>query len=432
MFKEGLLDTMLRTIKRFIPKRLFALGAKAYHPLLAWSGALRYGFPSRRLKVIGVTGTKGKSTVVYMTAKLLEGAGHPVAAIGSLGYKIREREWPNMLKMTMPGRWKIQKFLREAVSAGCTHVIMEVPSEGIAQGRHLGVRFDCAAFTNLHPEHIESHGGFENYRAAKGVLFAATKHLHALNADDAETHFFASFRAQKKLFYGIHGGELRASELDVHEDRSSFHVYGTEFHLKLGGEFNVYNALAALSVVALYGVDLPTAKPILEAITEIPGRLQWIQKEPFGVVVDYAHTPDSLKAVYETLTSYKLQATSSRLICVLGAAGGGRDKWKRNKFGALAEQYCDRIILTDEDPYDEMPENIIDDIVSGIPVESRKSKVQTILDRRAAIEAALTDAQEGDIVVITGKGSETSMALADGKKIPWSDAQTVKDLLQGR
>ncbi len=423
MFKEGLLDRILRTIKRLIPEPLFKLGARVYHPLLAWSGALRYGFPSRRLMVIGVTGTKGKSTVVFMTAKLLESAGHPVAAIGSLGYKIRERQWPNMLKMTMPGRWKLQKFLREAVSAGCTHVVMEVPSEGLAQGRHLGVHFDCAVFTNLHPEHIEAHGGFENYRAAKGILFAATKHLHILNADDAQAHYFATFNAQKKLFYGIHGGELRASELDVHEDCASFHVYGTQFNLKLGGEFNVYNALTALSVVALYGVDLPTAKPILEAITEIPGRLQWIQKEPFGVVVDYAHTPDSLKIVYETLKPH-----AKRLVCVLGAAGGGRDKWKRKQFGVLAQQYCDRIILTNEDPFDENPEAIVEDIAAGITGPEQK-KVERIMNRTDAIAAALTDAQEGDIVVITGKGSETSMALAGGKKIPWSDAQTVREFL---
>ncbi|MEK9208793.1 MAG: UDP-N-acetylmuramoyl-L-alanyl-D-glutamate--2,6-diaminopimelate ligase [Patescibacteria group bacterium] len=431
MFREGLLDKTLRAIKRFIPKRIFSLGAKVYHPLLAWTGALRYGFPSRKLRIIGVTGTKGKSTVVYMTAKLLEGAEHPVAAIGSLGYKIREREWPNMLKMTMPGRWKIQKFLREAVAAGCTHVVMEVPSEGLAQGRHVGVRFDCAVFTNMHPEHIEAHGGFENYRTAKGMLFATTKHLHVLNADDVEAHYFASFRAQKKLFYGIHGGELRASELDVHEDRASFHVYGTQFNLQLGGAFNVYNALAALSVGALYGIDLPTAKPTLEAIMEIPGRMQWIQKQPFGVVVDYAHTPESLEQVYQTLRNQKSNIKNQKLICVLGAAGGGRDKWKRKKFGALAERYCDRIIMTNEDPYDENPVAIVEDIAAGITGPLQK-KVERIMDRRAAIAEALTDAHEGDIVIITGKGSETSMALAGGKKIPWSDAQTVKDLLKGR
>jgi len=226
-----------------------------------------------------------------------------------------------------------------------------------------------------------------------------------------------------KIFFGVQGGEMRASELDLHEDRASFNVYGTRFDMKLGGLFNVYNALAALSVAALYGVDLPTAKPILERITEIPGRLQWIQKEPFGVVVDYAHTPDSLEAVYSTLKPH-----ARRLICVLGAAGGGRDKWKRPKFGALAEKYCNRIILTNEDPYDESPGRIIEDVAAGITGPGQKS-VERILDRRGAIAAAIAAAQDGDIVVITGKGSETSIALAGGRKESWSDAAVAREVL---
>ncbi len=426
MFKEGILDNALRLIRRFIPKSVFSFLAPFYHRILSYTGALRYGFPSRSLNVIGITGTKGKSTVVYMTSVILEGAGLSVAAIGSLGYKIKEKTWPNTLKMTMPGRWKIHKFLRQAVSAGCTHVVMEVPSEGLAQGRHLGVRFDCAVFTNLHPEHLEAHSSYEKYREAKGMLFSLTPRTHVINADDAASDYFASFPAQRTIFYGIEKGDMRASAIDAAPDRASFTVYGTRFDLQLGGRFNIYNALAALAVGAMYGVDLPTAQPALESITEIPGRVQWIQKAPFGVVVDYAHTPDSLEAVYKTL-----KPENGKRICVLGAAGGGRDKWKRKKFGALAEQYCDRIILTNEDPYDENPESIVEDVASGITGPGQK-KVERIMDRRAAITGALTKAQENDIIIITGKGSETSMALADGKKIPWSDAQTVRDCLQGR
>lgn len=423
MFKEGSLDTILRFIKRFVPSRVFSFFQPHYHRLLSWTGAFVYRFPARSLKIIGVTGTKGKSTVVMMTSRLLEGAGIPTAAIGSLGYKIKEREWPNTLKMTMPGRWKIQKFLRQAVDVDCTHVVMEVPSEGLAQGRHGGVVFDCAVFTGLHPEHIESHGSFEKYKAAKRILFDVCRNFHVINADDPEHEYFGAIPAQKKIFFGIDSGDLRASDLEVHADHASFSVYGTRYDLQLGGRFNIYNALAALAVGALYGIDLPSAKPILESIVEVPGRLQWIQKEPFGVVVDYAHTPDSLQAVYQTLKS-----AQGKLICILGAAGGGRDRWKRPKFGALAEQYCDRIILTDEDPFEEDPHQIIVDIMQGIS-QAGRAKVTIIMDRRAAIAEALTGATKGDIIVITGKGSETSMALAGGRKIPWSDAQTVRDLL---
>jgi len=172
MYKEGMLDKVLRFIKRFIPRRLFNALAPAYHTLLAYSGALVYGLPSRKLKVIGVTGTKGKSTTVYLASRFLEAGGLSVAAVGSLGFKIKDKEWPNDLKMTMPGRWKLQSFLRRALRAGCTHVIMEVPSEGLAQGRHRGVRFDAAVFTGLHREHLQAHGSYEAYRAAKELLFA--------------------------------------------------------------------------------------------------------------------------------------------------------------------------------------------------------------------------------------------------------------------
>lgn len=426
MFREGKLDKVLRGIKRLIPKPLFDLGAKIYHPLLAWTGALRYGLPGRKLIVIGVTGTKGKSTVVHLISTIFEKAGHPVAAIGSLGYKIKDKTWPNTLKMTMPGRWKMQKFLREAADAGCTHVVMETPSEGLAQKRHLGVRFDCVVFLNLHPEHLESHGGWENYRAAKQILFKACRNIHVVNRDDPSADIFLTLPARKRITFGLTGGDVMATDAQVSAQSSSFSVGRTHINLRLGGLFNISNALAALAVADAYGIPASKAKDALEGVHEVAGRMQWLQSQPFGVVVDYAHTPDSLEAVYKAL---KPQA--KRLICVLGAAGGGRDKWKRPKFGALAERYCDRIYLTNEDPYDENPEQIVEDVAAGITGPGQK-KMERVMDRRGAIGASLTDANEGDIIVITGKGSETSMALANGKKIPWSDAQTVRDLLQGR
>ncbi len=424
MFKEGKLDNMLRAIKRFIPKPLFDLGAKVYHPMLSWTGALAYRFPSRKLTVIGVTGTKGKSTTVYLIAKILEHAGHPVAAIGSLGYKITSREWPNLLKMTMPGRWKMQKFLREAVNAGCEYCVMECPSEGLAQGRHRAVRFDAAVFLNIHPEHLEAHGGWENYRAAKQLLFRACRGIHVVNIDDPDAEYFSNFPARKHITFGISGGDYQATDVQVNARQVSFSVGRTRLDLHLGGLFNVTNALAAIAMADAYGVPATEAKLALESVQSIAGRMEWVQTEPFGVVVDYAHTPDSLEAVYRAL-----RPQANRLICVLGAAGGGRDKWKRPKFGALAARYGDRIFLTNEDPFDEDPNAIIQDILSGVPLDARTSKLATILDRRIAIGQALAEARNGDIVIITGKGSETSMALAGGKKIPWSDREIVEEFL---
>ncbi len=443
MFNEGVLDKTLRNIKKLIPKSVFNFFAPYYHAGLAHLGSIIYGNPSKSLKVIGVTGTKGKSTTVYLISKILEEAElvtsdvhgtsdvnrqGGVAAIGSLGFKIKDKEWPNTLKMTMPGRFKLQKFLYEAKKAGCKYVVLEVTSEGIKQKRHLGINFDCAVFTNLHKEHLESHGSFENYYRAKQELFARTSNIHVLNADDKNIELFSKFSSKRTIFYGIENGDLKAQNLESGSEGSSFEVYGTKFNINFGGRFNVLNCLAALSVVAMYGIDLPSTRTALVNIKNIPGRMEFIQKEPFAVVVDYAHTPDSLEAVYKTLKpAPRSTLHAPRLICVLGAAGGGRDKWKRPEFGRIADEYCDEIILTDEDPYEENPEKIINEVASGIKPGRQVIK---ILDRREAIKTSLTKAKQGDTVIITGKGSETSIAAADGKKIPWSDREIVRELLK--
>ena len=402
-----------------------------------------------------------------------------MAAIGSLGYKIKDKEWPNTLKMTMPGRFKLHKFLAEAKKAGCKYVVLEVTSEGIRQKRHLGVKFDCAVFTNLHKEHIESHGSFENYYKAKQELFAVTKNIHVLNSDDSHFQLFSGFSARRKIFYGLETGDMRASIRQPADEigfkGTTFEAWGTPFSVRLIGRFNVLNCLAALSVGVIYGIDLLKMKSVLESIKFIPGRMEFIpafvktasfaevateaesagEAKKFNVVVDYAHTPESLIQVYQTLKSeirntclpagrnskFQIPNSKPRLICVLGAAGGGRDKWKRPEFGRIAAEYCDEIILTNEDPYDENPKNIIKDIERGFSsqfsisnsqfsIKPQLSKHRIILDRKEAIEAALTSAKEGDTVVITGKGSEMSMAVAGGKKIPWSDKDVVREALK--
>ena len=384
---------MINLIRKFTP--LFLLDF--YHLSLALLGAVLYWFPSRKLKVIGVTGTNGKSTVVYMIARILEEAGRKTASLSSIGFKIREKEWPNTLKMTMPGRFKIQKFLRRAVNAGCEYAVLEVTSEGIKQYRHKFINFNTAVFTNLSKEHIERHGGFEKYKEAKGKLFQACKNIHIINLDDLNAGYFLKFPANQKIVYG----SATSVKLD----------------LKLPGEFNVSNASAAIQVGLSQGVDSATCKKAVEKIENIPGRMEKIIGGQFSVIVDYAHTPAALEKVYQTI--------SGRKICVLGAAGGGRDKWKRPELGKIAAQYCDEGIITNEDPYDEPPEQILEDIAKGVP------GAQKILDRKEAIKRALSLARPGDTVIITGKGSEMWMCVANGKKIPWSDKQTALDIFNG-
>lgn len=421
MIKETALDKILYQVKKIIPKSLFEFFQPAYHRLLAWGGALRYGFPSHSMKLIGVTGTKGKSTTVYMITKILEESGANVAAIGSLGFKIKDKEWPNTLKMTMPGRFRLQKFLAEAKKAGCDFVVLEVTSEGIKQYRHLGIKFDTAVFVNIHREHLENHGSFENYIKAKQKLFEATKHVHVLNADEARISDFDKFPAEKKITFGINKGDIRPSDVLASESESEFAVNGEKVHLHVGGVFNILNALGAWAVATAHDIEPAVIAEALSKIQSIPGRLEFIQKEPFSAVVDYAHTPDSLEIVYKTL-----KPANGRLICVLGAAGGGRDKWKRAEFGAIADRLADEIILTDEDPYEENPREIVHEIQQGI---KRTDHLEVIMDRKEAIGRAITLARPGDAIVITGKGSEVSMAIAGNKKIPWSDKDIVRGFL---
>ena len=355
MFQENkILNSLLNLGRKIIPRRIIKWVQPIYHWILATLGAILYGFPSRSMKVIAVTGTKGKSTTVYMISKIFEDQGLSVAAVGSLGFKIKERTWPNTLKMTLPGRFKLQKFLYQAKRAGVKYVILEATSEGIAQHRLAGVSIDCAVFTNLHREHLESHGSFDNYMAAKQRLFLKTSGTHVLNIDDRYFEKFTNFPARRKITYGKKWGMITSENLKTKS---------AKLNLKLLGDFNGYNAIAALAIADAYGLDMDKAVISLNSIKSVPGRMEIIRASGgFDVVIDYAHTPDSLKLVYETLKNKLVPSTynlAPKLICVLGAAGGGRDKWKRSEFGGIAAEYCDEIILTNEDPYDENPDMIL-------------------------------------------------------------------------
>lgn len=354
--------------------------------------------------IIGVTGTNGKSTTVDMLSRIFREAGLKTASLSSIRFQILDKEWRNTMKMTMPGRFVIQKFLRQARDAGCTHFILEVTSEGILQHRHRFIHFHTAVFTNLSPEHIERHGSFENYKRTKGKLFQITKKVHVINGDDEHATYFLKFSAEKIVTYSL----VDAKDMDL--------------HLKLLGTFNVSNALSAIAVAKSQGISLDVCKRALEKMEGVPGRMEEVMKQPFRVIVDYAFTPAALEKVYQTL-----KPKEGKLLCVLGAAGGGRDRWKRPVLGKIAATYCDRIIITNEDPYEEDPEKIINEVNEGT---QRKGEI--ILDRREAIKMVLSQAQQGDVVVITGKGSEDSIAIKGGKKIPWDDREVVREEMRAK
>ena len=409
---------MVSFIRKITPSFLLSW----YHMAMPFLGAVIYRFPSREIKVIGVTGTNGKTTTVNMISKILEGPGSKTAVMSSIDFKIAGEKKPNMLKMTMPGRFTIQKFLREAVNKNCQYAILEVSSEGIKQYRHLFINFDTAVFTNLSPEHIESHNGFENYKKAKGRLFQKTKNNHIINIDDENSDYFLNFSSDYKTCYGINSFiegkknlKFIKAENIKYDNKISFNIENINFELNLLGSFNIYNALAAISVGTFYGIDLEDCQKSLKEFKTVPGRMEEIISSPFRVIVDYAVTPDALEKLYQTL---KETFSYGEMIAVLGSCGGGRDKWKRPILGEIASRYCDKIIITNEDPYDEDPMEIIESVASGV---NQEKELYKIIDRREAINKAIKLASENDIVIITGKGCEPWMCVFGGKKIPWDD-----------
>lgn len=458
MKESKILEKILGIGRRIIPKKIFKSVQPIYHYILAIAGAVIYRFPAKEIVVIGVTGTKGKSTVVELVNSILESAGKKTALASTIRYKIGDKDWRNLFKMTLRGRFFTQKFLREALEQGCTHAVIEMSSEGVMQSRHKFLYPDTIIFTNLAPEHIESHGSYENYVNAKLTIAKelenpkhlsmnlSKKHSPAIivNADDKESGKFLNLNVKNKIKYSLSS----AQNIKADEKGLSFQMGKMVIHSSLPGLFNVYNILAACSYAKFLGIPEEMIKNGIEKIKFIRGRMEKINcGQPFDAVVDYAHTPDSLKAAYEayiprlikkaigasTPSQNKKTSEKHHLICVLGSCGGGRDKWKRKEMGRIADKYCNEIILTNEDPYDENPLEIIEGVRKGI----NKKPVQIIMDRRAAIASALAlaksklaEGSEKVAVLITGKGTDPYIMGPNGTKQEWDDATVVREELQ--
>jgi UDP-N-acetylmuramoyl-L-alanyl-D-glutamate--2,6-diaminopimelate ligase len=398
-----------------------------YHLSLAFLGNVVYGFPSRKIFVIGVTGTKGKSTVVELMSAILEAAGIASSFVSSVRIKIGDDVQPNKTGNSMPGRFFLQKFLRDAVRAGSRYAIIETTSQGVAQYRHRFIDFDMAMFLNLHPEHLEAHGSFERYRDAKVRFFsdvarrsAKSKKFFFINrADDAREHFFEAV-----LNFGAIHYFSRENFVETKLARGKESI-GDWFE----NNFNLENAAAAAKFAEVVaGVEWGVIKEALRAFKGVPGRMEIVREKPFRAVVDYAHTPDSLEKVYRALQP---KSSRNKLICVLGSAGGGRDTWKRPVFGGIAAKYCSEVFITNEDPYDESPEAIMQSIAEGFQSANGDARrLHRVGDRKEAIRSALGTAKKGDVVVVTGKGSETWIHEAGGKKAPWSDRGTIEEILK--
>src|SRR3989344_4198652 len=386
----------LNMVKEFLPVSLMRALRSPYHFFWACAAALVYGFPGRRVSVIGVTGTNGKTTVVHALHDMFRATGAGVASVSSLRFKINDREKPNLLKMTMPGRFHLQRFLAQARRAGCRTVILEVTSEGITQHRHRFIGFHGGVLTNITPEHIESHGSFAAYRAAKARLFRALPQdgFAVLNDEDPSAIGFAAQIRASVVRYGrsritLPDVAFPVSVREVTPRSIRFTVGDIAFGVPLGGDFNVMNMLAAVAAGLASNIPADRIAASLARFKPPAGRLEYIIEDPFAVVVDYAHTPDALESVYETLSS-----ANAKLVCGLGGAGGGRDKWKRPELGKIAAAHCKEVILTSEDPDDEDPAEIVSEIRSGMISPAQISKrnsggqvpiTKVVLDRREPI-----------------------------------------------
>ncbi|MDO8231851.1 MAG: UDP-N-acetylmuramyl-tripeptide synthetase [bacterium] len=416
-----LVNRTVRILKKIVPVSVVRALRPIYHRAISFLMALSYGFPARKLTVIGITGTKGKSTTADMLFAILREAGYSTALISTIRFAIGDSSEPNPYKMTLQGRGFAQAFMRRALDSGCTHLIIEITSESIPQYRHWFLNLDALIVTNIQREHIESHGSFENYVAAKRAIVDALVHSpkkHTaliLNKDVPETRPFASVHVSEVI-------PFTASEL-IHLHGDDHQIYfeyaGTSFTLPIPGTFNAMNALSAIKLAENISIPLATAAKALATLPTIRGRVEHIDGgQDFLAIVDYAHTPDSLRALYSAFPTH-------RKICVLGSTGGGRDTWKRSEMGKIADETCEKVILTNEDPYDEDPQAIVDMVAS-----SMQRKPEIIMDRREAIRHALSLAKSGDAVLISGKGTDPYLMGARGTKTPWSDAKVVREELE--
>ncbi len=427
---------MISAVKKLVPPSWLDF----YHRFFSGLAAFVYGHPSRKMTIIGVTGTNGKTTTAYLIAKALEISGAKTGCTTTALFKVADQEWLNDTKMTMLGRFALQKLLARMVKAGCGYAVVETSSQGIVQHRHENVAYDVAVFTNLTPEHIEAHGGFENYKRAKIKLFEFTAGLPpkeiagrqvaraaVLNADDTHAQDFALAKMPKNVWYGRGtDAEVKAENVLTTPEGSSFEcvIGGSRLSLRLNlpGEVNVYNALAALATVHALGLDVSAAAKNLEQVTAVPGRFERIERgQDWTAIVDYAPEPESFKRLYETLKSLPRQ----RVIHVLGSCGGGRDVARRPVLGNLAARLADVVIVTNEDPYDDDPREIMEQVAQGARQGGKRDgqDLFVVEDRLEAIRMAMRLAQNGDLVLMTGKGSEQWICVADGHKIPWDERQ---------
>ncbi len=441
---------MLRQLKnlgrRIIPHQLFIQAQPIWHGFWSILSHFWYQKPSNQLIVIGVTGTKGKTSTAHIIYQTLNNMGVSCGIISTAIIDDGTGEKLNWFRMTQLSGPTTQQLLQTMVRNKLHYVVIEISSEGLAQNRHRGINFDIAVFTNLTPDHIEAHGSFENYKKAKGLLFQALSQ-HPItpakqkinpniqktivaNTDSEHSQYYLSFSAQKKHTYGIISGETKGEIISNSPLSLELKINGVLTHIGISGEFNTYNILATVAIAQSLGFSDNTIKAAIEKIKVIPGRMEILQAKPFMVVIDYAHEKASMTALYSTISNWK--RTSGKIIHVFGATGGVRDKSSRVDLGTIVGKNADITIITDEDPFDENPQDIIHAIADAAVAQGKIIK-ETLFrnpNRREAIQKAFSLTQPDDLVLITGKGAEQRIARANGTYEPWDDRVVAREELK--
>jgi len=402
-----------------------------------------YDHPTERLRLVGVTGTDGKTTTVHLVSDVLEAAGNVTGFATTVDFKLGSSVWANETRQSTQEAVEVQEFFAELLVAGGTWGVLEATSHALALRKLRGVNLDIAVFTNLSPEHLDFHGTLQAYLAAKGLLFeqliaGADKGVPkcaVLNADDPHWQYLAARASGARVItYAIDAladvqGAIEQADAAGSRVRVTAFDESVELQLPLVGRFNVHNALAAVSVGLAAGSTLAQARDALARAKPVRGRMERVEcGQPFTVVVDYAHTPESLDKVLGLLRPL----TPGRLIAVFGSAGE-RDRTKRPRLAEIAAKHADRFVITQEDPRLEDPERILAEIEAGAQAagKRRDRDYQVIDDRRMAIAAAIGSAEAGDTVVLAGKGHEGSIIVGEEKR-PWDEAAAAREALRAR
>lgn len=436
-YRQGATAVLVEKDVENIPQGLTVITVSDTKKAIRLLAPYFFDYPSRKMRMIGVTGTNGKTTTTYLLKSILEEAGFKVGVIGTIQNSIGKRIVP--AKNTTPDVIDLQYLLLQMVEDKVDYVVMEVSSHALELERVAGSEFDVGIFTNLTRDHLDFHVTFENYLAAKAKLFQSLSNegnykkgkTAIINVDDEAGAEILQLTTCKKITYAIDGNaDLQAQHVSIQSAGTKFVIEGSfapmSLDLRITGRFNVYNVLSAVGAALAEGIDDQIIKRALEKFQSVPGRFELVHAgQPFSVIVDYAHTPDGLENILKTAQ----QIAKKKIIVVFGC-GGDRDRTKRPIMGKIAAQYGDIVIATSDNPRSEDPELILNEVEVGIKTGLSGNKIyEKISDRRQAIGRALHMAENEDIVIIAGKGHEDYQILKD-RTISFDDKEVAREIIK--